>query len=107
MSIQARLAFMVETPACCASACCNTMDLESPSDQTLQRVHVSLIVTRFVDRSLGYERRMRCTWIIQQSTKRLKSNLAFADVLMTIESRRACRFGIITMPNRNVLQTNR
>src|SRR5262249_31768517 len=49
---------------------------ESLSHQTLQRIHISLIIAGLVNWSLGDEGRLCCSRIIDQSAKRFQSNLA-------------------------------
>src|SRR5437588_3103930 len=80
---------------------------ESISDQTLQSVYVALIIAGFIDRSFRDEGCLSGARIVQQALKRLQADPALSDVFMTIDPRGACRFGIVTMPHRDVSQTNR
>src|SRR5437899_11664313 len=96
-------AWFVETQYAASLLFAAPARLGSACHQALERINVSLIVARLIDRSLSDERRLCNTGIVQQSPKGFKSDLALADVLVTVEPGCPCRFGIVAMPHRNVL----
>src|SRR5579863_7022339 len=70
-----------------------------------QRVDVFQIVAFLVDRGfenegLGAEFRMR-----QNAAEPLRSNIAFADILVTVEMRPQRAFGIVAMDDRNIFDS--
>jgi hypothetical protein len=75
--------------------------------QRLQCVHVLLIVTRFIDGRFCDESPVGCTGVVQQTPERLESYTSFANVLMAIELRCSRGFGIVAMPNWDILQPDR
>src|SRR5579885_1786452 len=76
-------------------------------DQSLQRIHIPLIVARFFDGSLGDECGVCRSGIVEKSAEWFQSDTSLPDVLMTIEPRSTRGFGIVAVPNWDVLQSNR
>jgi hypothetical protein len=74
--------------------------------QPLQRVHIPAVIARLVNWCFRDESRMCQPRIIQQPAEWLNSNRALSDVLMAVQLRAPRGFGIIAMPDPNVLQTN-
>src|SRR4051812_12134787 len=72
-------------------------------DQRFEGVHIAQVVAGFVDRRLSDESGMCERRIVEQTSEGIESDLALADMLMTIKLGAAISFGIIAMPDRHVL----
>src|SRR5206468_10425604 len=71
--------------------------------QSLQRLYVSQIISRLVNRRLGDEGCALQSRIIQQDAEHLQSKLAATDVLVPVELRPAFRLCVVAMPNTYIL----
>jgi hypothetical protein len=67
-------------------------------DELFQRVNISPIISRFVNRRLCNECRVRQAKIVEQNLKCFLANASLPDMLMPIQLRSPSRFGVIAVP---------
>jgi len=75
-------------------------------NQFSQRRYISDIVAGLVNRRFRDESGVRQSRIVQQAAEWLQANASFSDMLMPIELRSPGGFGVIAMPDVNVLQAD-
>src|SRR5205807_7898150 len=74
--------------------------------QPLQCFHIPLVVPRGIYRCFGDEGCVSQARIVQQTAKWFRADASLPDVLMSIEFGAARGFGVVTVPDADVLQTN-